>query len=352
MRVKSFLLVLLVNVFVFNSLANAGSLSKVFKKVNPAVVVILTTERGYAGLEPGQQATFNKGGLGSGIVVSKEGLIMTAAHVVQVADAVVVKFVDGNMVGAKVVGSAPQADVALLQLNHLPDNLAVAELGDSDDVNIGDEIFVIGAPYGVDHTLTVGYMSGRRHPEIVCNSLLPIEFLQTDAAINKGNSGGPMFNMDGKVIGIVSRILSYSGGSEGLGFAVSINTAKELLLNQGSVWTGLEAYLVSGPLAKALNVPQEAGLLVQRVAEDSPSQRLGLRPGNIPVEIGGKQLLLGGDIVLEVKGVTVSEDIDHTCEIRKKVTGLNQGNLEMKVLRNGKVLDLAIFREGETEDSD
>jgi len=261
MRVKSFILVLLVNVFVFNSLAGAGSLSEVFEKVNPAVVVILTTERGYAGLEPGQQATFNKGGLGSGIVVSKEGLIMTAAHVVQVADAVVVKFVDGNMVGAKVVGSAPQADVALLQLNHLPDNLVVAELGDSDDVNIGDEIFVIGAPYGVDHTLTVGYMSGRRHPEIVCNSLLPIEFLQTDAAINKGNSGGPMFNMDGKVIGIVSRILSYSGGSEGLGFAVSINTAKELLLNQGSVWTGLEAYLVSGPLAKALNVPREAGLL-------------------------------------------------------------------------------------------
>jgi len=352
MRVKSLLLFLLVNIFVFNSPAGAASLSKVFKKVNPAVVVILTTERGYASLEPGQQAALNKGGLGSGIVVSKEGLIMTAAHVVQMADAVVVKFVDGSMVGAKVVGSAPQADVALLQLNHLPDNLAAAELGDSDDVNIGDEIFVIGAPYGVDHTLTVGYISGRRHPEIVCNSLLPIEFLQTDAAINKGNSGGPMFSLDGKVIGIVSRILSYSGGSEGLGFAVSINTAKELLLNQGSVWTGLEAYLVSGPLAKALNVPQEAGLLVQRVAEDSLSQRLGLRPGNIPVEIGGKHLLLGGDIVLEVKGVTVSENIDHTCEIRKKVTGLNQGNLEMKVLRNGKVVGLAIFREGETKDSD
>lgn len=352
MRVKILLFFLLLNIFVLTSLAGAGSLSKVFQKVNPAVVVILTTERGHSGLHPGQEVTFEKGGLGSGIVVSQGGLVMTAAHVVQVADAVVVKFLDGSMVGAKVVGSEPQADVALLQLNHLPDNLVVAELGDSDRVSVGDEIFIIGAPYGVDHTLTVGYMSGRRHPEVVCNSLLPIEFLQTDASINKGNSGGPMFSMDGKVIGIVSRILSFSGGSEGLGFAVSINTATELLFKQGSVWTGLEAYLVTGPLAKALNVPQDAGLLIQRVADDSPGHRLGLRPGNIPAEIAGEQLLLGGDIVLEVKGVTVSADIEHTCEIRKKVAGLDHDNLEMKILRDGKVMDLAISKEGETIESD
>jgi len=352
MRVKLFLSFLIFNFIVLISPAGAGSLSKVFKKVNPAVVVILTTERGYSSLQPDQMQSFNKGGLASGIVISKDGLIMTAAHVVQVADAVVVRFLDGTMVGAKVVGSSPQADVALLQLNHLPDNLAVADLGGSDDVSIGDEIFVIGAPYGVDHTLTVGYMSGRRHPEAACNPLLPIEFLQTDAAINKGNSGGPMFSMNGKVIGIVSRILSYSGGSEGLGFAVSINTARELLLKQGSVWTGLEAYLVSGILAKALNVPQEAGLLIQRVADDSPGHRLGLRPGNIPVEIAGKQLLLGGDIVLEVIGVTVSADFEHTCEIRQKTVGLNHDNFEMKVLRDGKVVDLAIFKKGETIESD
>jgi S1-C subfamily serine protease len=352
MRDKLYLPFLLISFLFLNSLAEAGNLSKVFKKVNPAVVVVLTKERGYASLQSGQAVTFGKGGLGSGIVISKDGLVMTAAHVVQVADSVVVRFLDGSMVRAKVLGAATQADVALLQLNEVPDNLAVADLGDSNNVNIGDEIFVIGAPYGVDHTLTVGYMSGRRHPEVVCNSLLPIELLQTDAAINKGNSGGPMFSMDGKVIGIVSHILSYSGGSEGLGFAVSINTAKYLLLEQGSVWTGLEAYLVSGALAKALNVPQDAGLLIQRVADDSPGHRLGLRPGVIPVEIAGKQLLLGGDIVLEVRGVTVSGELQHTCEIRKKVVGLNPGNLEMKVLRNGKVLDLAIPKEVATMESD
>jgi serine protease Do len=105
-------------------------------------------------------------------------------------------------------------------------------------------------------------------------------------------------------------------------------------------------------LAKALNVPQEAGLLIQRVADDSPGHRLGLRPGNIPVEIAGQQLLLGGDIVLEVKGVTVSADFEHTCEIRQKAVGLNHDNLEMKVLRDGKIVDLAIFKNVETIDSD
>jgi S1-C subfamily serine protease len=352
MRVKPVLFFVFLSFYVLTALAGASSLSKVFEKVNPSVVVILTKERGYASLQSGQAVTFGKGGLGSGIVVSEDGLVMTAAHVVQVADAVVVRFEDGSMVGAKVVGSAPQADVALLQLDQVPDNLTTAELGNSDNVKIGDEIFVIGAPYGVDHTLTVGYMSGRRHPEVVCNSLLPIEFLQTDAAINKGNSGGPMFSMNGKVIGIVSHILSHSGGSEGLGFATSINTAKDLLLEQGSVWTGLEAYLVSGPLAKALNLPQDAGLLIQRVADDSPGHRLGLRPGVIPVEIGGKHLLLGGDIVLEVKGITVSAELEHTCQIRQKVVGLDHGNFEMKVLRDGKVVNLTIFKEEATVESD
>jgi len=114
MRVKPFLFFLVFNFYVLISLAYASSLSKVFEEVNPAVVVVLTIERGYASLQSGQGVTFGKGGLGSGIVISKDGLVMTAAHVVQVADAVMVRFLDGSMVGAKVVGSAPQADVALL----------------------------------------------------------------------------------------------------------------------------------------------------------------------------------------------------------------------------------------------
>jgi S1-C subfamily serine protease len=345
MRGRIFLLFLIAIIFGFTVLAQANSLSKVFQRVNPAVVVVFTKEHGISSLKPGQIVSVTRGALGSGIVVSKDGLVMTSAHVVQVADAVVIKFLDGSVVGAKVVGSTTQADVALLKLDEVPDNLVAAKLGDSDKMKTGDEIFVIGAPYGVDHTLTVGYLSGRRRPETACDPIFPIEFLQTDAAINKGNSGGPMFNMDGKVIGIVSHILSQSGGSEGVGFAASINSAKELLLNQNSFWSGLEGYLLSGPLAKALNVPQDAGLLIQRVADDSPGHELGLKPGMIPVRIGNDQLLLGGDIVLEVQGIAISTDYAKTCQIRDKMVGPNHGNrIDMKVLRGGEVVDLYISK--------
>jgi len=321
------------------SKAEAQPLKDVFQQVNPAVVVITTKLGGFPVARPDVPAF--KGGLGSGIVVSKDGLVMTAAHVIQVADEVSVHFLDGTQVMAKVLGSALQADVALLKLNRVPDTLRVAEFGNSDLVSIGDKIFVVGAPYGIDHTLTVGYLSGRRQSFGICNKLTPIEFLQTDAAINMGNSGGPMFSMDGKLIGIVSHILSQSGGSEGLGFATSINTAKELLIEQESFWTGIEAYLVSGDLAKALNVPQEAGLLIQRVANDSPGYQLGLRPGKIPILIGREKLLVGGDIVLEVQGMPISLDIKETCEIRDTMGGLRRGErIDFKVLRGGKIINL------------
>ena len=327
----------------FISKAEAKSLKSVFRQVNPAVVVIVTKEGGFSRSVPDELII--KGGLGSGIVVSKEGLVMTAAHVVQVANEVSAHFLDGSQVMAKVVSSAPQADVALLKLNYVTDNLHVAELGDSDLVSIGDEVFVVGAPYGIAHTLTVGYLSGRRQSIGICNRLTPIEFLQTDAAINMGNSGGPMFSMDGKLIGIVSRILSQSGGSEGLGFATSINTAKELLIERESFWIGLDVYLVAGDLAKALNIPQEAGLLIQRVANGSPGHKLGLRPSKIPIQIGREKLFIGGDIVLEVQGMPISTDVRETCEIRDTMGGLKHGErIIFKVLRGGKIISLYVSK--------
>ncbi|MGD8776416.1 MAG: trypsin-like peptidase domain-containing protein [Syntrophobacterales bacterium] len=342
MRNKILLLLFMVSLLGLTTLSEAKSLSKVFKQVNPAVVVILTKEHGYSKLHPGETITVTKGGLGSGVVISEDGLVMTSAHVVNVADEVSVHFLDGSKVLAKVISSASQADVALLRLDSVPDDLVAADLGDSDKVSIGDEIFVVGAPYGVDHTLTVGHISGRRTSKIVCNQLVPIEFLQTDAAINKGNSGGPLFSMDGKVVGIVSHILTQSGGSEGLGFAAGINTAKELLLRQKTFWSGLEAYFLSGDLARAFNVPQEAGLLIQRVANDSPGHYLGIEPGNIPVQIGGQRLLIGGDIVLAVQGVPVSTDYETTCDIRETMGGLSPGSrIDLTVLRGGKIVQLS-----------
>jgi len=336
------LLILLpcLNLIFLNSISEGHSLNRAFQKVDPAVVMILTTGREYSKVRLGKQVATS--GLGSGVVISEDGLVMTAAHVVQVADEVVVEFLEGERVSAKVVAAASLADVALLKLDDLPEKIVPAELGNSDGVSIGEVIFVVGAPYGVTHTLTVGHISGRRVPKTFCDQIMPIEFLQTDAAINQGNSGGPMFSMDSKVIGIVSHFMSQSGGFEGLGFATSINTAKELLLRQRPFWTGLEVYAVSGALAKALNVPQEAGLLIQRIADGSPGHSLGLRPGMIPIRIGNEEILIGGDIILEVQGIVISVHPEQNCRIRESMSETAGGDLiDVKVLREGKTMRLS-----------
>jgi len=340
MYYRLFVLLPCLNLIFLSSISEGYSLSKAFQEVDRAVVMILTTGREYSKVRPGKQVATS--GLGSGVIISKDGLVMTAAHVVQVADEVVVEFLGGERVSAKVVGAATLADVALLKLNDLPEEIVPAELGDSDNVSIGEEIFVVGAPYGVTHTLTVGHISGRRVPKTFCNQIMPVEFLQTDAAINQGNSGGPMFSMDGKVIGIVSHFLSQSGGFEGLGFAASINTAKELLLRQRPFWTGLEVYAVSGALAKALNVPQESGLLIQRVADGSPGHYLGLRPGMIRIRIGNEEILIGGDIILEIHGIVISANPEQSCRIRETMAETADGDLiDVKVLREGKTMHLS-----------
>ncbi len=318
-------------------LAQTGSISQVFENVNPTVVKILSFEK------PGRRQPGNvRAAIGSGVVVSKDGLIMSAAHTVNVADKIVVTFLNQDTIGAEVIASSAQADIALLKLDKVPENLAVARLGDSDKVRIGDQIFVIGAPYGIDHTLTVGHISGRRQSRTVCQQLAPFEFLQTDAAINQGNSGGPMFDNQGRVVGIVSRILSRSGGSMGLGFGVSINTARDLLLEQKAFWIGFDAYMLSGPMAKAFNVPQEAGLLVQNVAANSPGDTLGLRAGNIPLQLGDEKFKVGGDIVLAIQDFPVAHDVGDACAIQDVVGGFtSETEIRLKVLRDGEIIELS-----------
>jgi S1-C subfamily serine protease len=339
MRRRLLCFIVLLSVFGASRAVQAESLRHVFQKISPAVVVIETKEQAIGRSKKGGVVT--ERGLASGVVISRDGLVMTAAHVVQVANEVKVQFLDGREVIAGVVSSSVTADVALLRIDPVPDNLAVAELGDSDLVAPGDQVFVVGAPYGIDHTLTVGYLSGRRKPREMCDHLQPVEFLQTDAAINRGNSGGPLCTMDGKVIGIVSHILSQSGGSEGVGFAVSINTAKELLLKKRSFWSGLEFSFLSGDLARAFNIPQDAALLVQRVADASPGYAMGLQPGKIPARIGDEELLIGGDIILAIQNIPVSLDVDKSCDLRQTLLDLPQGaRIDLKVLRGGKIVNL------------
>ena len=346
MFLPSLCLVILLNLFGIAGMdvtaagAEAGSLRDVFRKVNPAVVVIVA--QGMEHTFSAHDFSIPSGRLGSGVVISEDGLIMTCEHLVENMNNVLVFFSDGSHVRAKVINSAQQADVALLRLEKVPFGLQAAELGDSDETYIGDEVFVVGAPYGIAHTLTVGHISGRREMPVICQ-LTPIEFLQTDAGINVGNSGGPLFTMDGKVIGIVSRILSKSGGSEGLGFAVSINTAKALLFDHETLWSGIDTYLVTGDLARALNIPQEAGLLVQRIAKGSIAQKAGIRQGWIPVQIGNQEIVIGGDVLLEIQGIKVSPNINETCQIRKN-TDKKEGKdiIGIKILRDGRILNLEV----------
>src|SRR5262249_39113837 len=206
---------------------------------------------------------------------------------------------------------------------------------------IGDQVLIIGAPYGIGHSLSVGYVSARHKPNTIFGAMAAAEFLQTDAAINQGNSGGPMFNMQGEVIGLVSHIISKSGGFEGLGFVVSSNMARKLLLDQRSFWSGTAGCGLSGDLPKLFNRPQPGGFLVQRVAKKPPAEGIGLRPGTIQATIAGQSLTVGGDIILEVEGIRI-ESQDSYARIQERLNRKKVGEtITLKVLREGRVVELS-----------
>jgi S1-C subfamily serine protease len=238
--------------------AQAQSLGPAFRRVNASVVIIRAKWKEVGG--GGQVGRVNE--VGSGVLITPDGKVITAAHVVQTADQITAEFLDGQVVGARVVASEPEADVSLLQLEKVPAQAMVARIGNSDRAQVGDQVFIIGAPYGIGHTLSVGYITARHKPNTVYSEMALAEFFQTDAAINPGNSGGPMFSMAGEVIGIASHNISKSGGSEGLGFVVTINMARRLLLEQRSFWSGMSGVIIGGQVARALNLPQEVGLMV------------------------------------------------------------------------------------------
>ncbi|HEU5240214.1 MAG TPA: trypsin-like peptidase domain-containing protein [Pyrinomonadaceae bacterium] len=327
----------------------AQQLRDAFRKVNQSVVTV-RTKRVDLTHAPGQVMSIIDG-LGSGVLISNDGKVLTAAHVVQTADAALVEFPDGQNSIARVIASDVRADVALLQLQQPPKNISPAALGDSDKVEVGDQIFVIGAPYGISQTLTAGHVSGRRRVDKEGETQPYIELLQTDAAVNGGNSGSPMFDMNGQVVGIVSTIMSQSGGSEGLAFATASNTTKRFLLDRKPFWSGIDGVLVTGDLAKALNLPQPAGFLVQRIGEGSIGSRLGINGGNLQVTIQGADVLLGGDVILSVNDIDVTVSLavesvalaqgDNYDRIFNSMSSLKPGDpVVLKVLRAGKVMKL------------
>ncbi len=313
--------------------------SETYQKVNDAVVEVIANSKDRSN----PSFTLYEEGQGSGVVFSNDGLVLTAAHVIQTAEKIEIRFTSGKKVPAEIIRLSKGADIALLKLAWIPDQMKVVTLGDSDKTQIGDKVCVIGAPYGLSHSLSVGHIS-RRHQELnKTTGFLRAEFFQTDAAINHGNSGGPMFNNKGEVIGIVSSILSESGGFEGIGFAATSNVTKSLVVDENSLYTGLDGYILDEDLAFLLNVPQKGGLLVQRVVPLSPADFAGLKGGILTTEFNDEEIRLGGDIVLSVNNIKldsldVLEEIVQTIRDKKH----KNGYLKLEVLRGGKIEKLSV----------
>lgn len=323
------------------STAAAQPLKDVFRRVNASVVLIRTTAKATPPSTNGADAAPPEEGLGSGVLVTADGKVVTAAHVVRNSSTIEVHFLDGAPIAATVIAMAPFADIALLQLERVPPTAAVATFGDSDLLDAGDQIFTVGAPYGANHSLAVGWISARRDQPKVYEDATALEIFQTDLDVFEGNSGGPLFNLDGLVVGIVTHVLSKEGATGGPSFSVTGNVVKRLMLDERRTWFGVESFMLEGPMAAAFNLPQPAGLLVQAVATGSLAARLGLRGGSLPATVVDVPLLLGGDVVLDVLGMPVTASESFTSGFLTALDKVKAGDTVMvRVWRGGKVVPL------------
>ncbi|HET9679425.1 MAG TPA: trypsin-like peptidase domain-containing protein [Gammaproteobacteria bacterium] len=229
--------------------------------------------------------------LGSGVIVKKEGYILTNYHVIQGADAIQVALADGRFAPATVVGTDPETDLALLKIDL--ENLPVITMGNSDTLRTGDVVLAIGSPFGLGQTVTQGIVSATGRSAI--GLTLFENFIQTDAAINMGNSGGALINTQGELVGINTALLSRTGGSNGIGFAIPVNLARgvmQQLIEHGRVmrgWLGLSGQPLTPALAKALNVPTGVhGIVINRVFPDSPAKEAGIQVRDVITAINNK----------------------------------------------------------------
>ncbi|MCZ4052888.1 Do family serine endopeptidase [Oxalobacter sp. OxGP1] len=230
--------------------------------------------------------------LGSGVVVTHDGYVLTNNHVVETADQIEVAFEDGRKASARLVGNDPETDLAVIKID-LPDLPAIT-FGNVDDVKVGDVVLAIGNPFGVGQTVTMGIVSALGRSQLGIN--IYENFIQTDAAINPGNSGGALIDAAGNLIGINSAIYSQSGGSMGIGFAIPVSTVRmvmDAIIAKGQVvrgWIGVEPRDITPELAENLDLGKQDGVIIAAVLKNGPADRAGIRPGDILISVDGKNI--------------------------------------------------------------
>jgi len=279
-----------------------GSMSPAAKRATPAVVSITTTQARTAhplANDPwfrffygDREENSPQMGLGSGVIVSPEGYILTNNHVVEGAQEIEVTLSDSRRTTAKVIGTDPDTDLAVLRITL--DRLPVIAMGNSDTVQVGDKVLAIGNPFGVGQTVTGGIISALGRNQLGINTFE--NFIQTDAAINPGNSGGALVDVNGSLLGINTAIYSRSGGNMGIGFAIPVNTARQVLeglVRDGQVtrgWIGVEPIELNADLAETFGIKQTEGVIITGVLQNGPAFKAGLKPGDVLLAVGEKDV--------------------------------------------------------------
>jgi len=285
-------------------------------------------------------------GSGSGSIIDTKGHILTNHHVVANAQKLEVTLADGSKWPAKLIGSDPDNDLAVIKIDAPKEKLKVISMGDSGNLRIGQKVLAIGNPFGLQRTLTTGIISslGRTIRSEV--GTLIEDVIQTDAAINPGNSGGPLLNSDGEIIGINSAIISPSGGSVGIGFAIPVNTAKRVvpeLISKGYVsypWIGATIQTLIPEVAKYLKLKIERGAMIAEAVKGGPAEKAGLKGGDQRVQVGNMIVIVGGDIVVKADQHDVKTHDELIRYIREKKPG---DTILLKVFRKGNFEEVKIL---------
>jgi S1-C subfamily serine protease len=285
-------------------------------------------------------------GLGSGFVYDRQGHIVTNHHVIEDAETIQVTFLDGNITSATVEGMDIYSDLAVIKVDPKATTLNPVVLGSSSDLNVGEPVAAMGNPFGLSDTLTVGIVSSLQRTLDATGGYVIIDIIQIDAAVNPGNSGGPLVNIKGQVVGVNSAIQSETGVFTGIGFAIPSDTVKreiDDLIENGEYehpWLGISALEVDIALADAIGLEKPQGLLVVNVTSGSPADQAGLRGGNEVIVIDGLEFNLGGDVITEVDGVSVITMADLAVYLERNTKPGD--SIELGIIRDGQQLMLAV----------